>query len=51
MFKGFEVQAWFGWIAPIGVPKVIIDKLSAELNSPLRPYAPCGPRPNPVAPG
>jgi tripartite-type tricarboxylate transporter receptor subunit TctC len=19
--KGLEVQAWFGWIAPIGVPK------------------------------
>jgi tripartite-type tricarboxylate transporter receptor subunit TctC len=30
--KDFEVQAWFGWIAPIGVPKVIIDKLTAELN-------------------
>src|SRR5262249_15985574 len=32
-FKGFEVQAWFGWIAPIGVPKAIIDKLIAELNN------------------
>jgi tripartite-type tricarboxylate transporter receptor subunit TctC len=32
-FKSFEVQAWFGWIAPIGVPKVIIDKLTAELNA------------------
>ena len=31
--KGFEVQAWFRWIAPIGVPKVIIDKLTAELNA------------------
>jgi tripartite-type tricarboxylate transporter receptor subunit TctC len=31
--KGFEVQAWFGWIAPIGVPKVILDKLTAELNA------------------
>jgi tripartite-type tricarboxylate transporter receptor subunit TctC len=31
--KGFEVLAWFGWIAPIGVPKVIIDKLTAELNA------------------
>ena len=28
-----EVQAWFGWIAPIDVPKVIIDKLTAELNA------------------
>jgi tripartite-type tricarboxylate transporter receptor subunit TctC len=27
------VQAWFGWVAPIGVPKVIIDKLIAELNA------------------
>jgi hypothetical protein len=32
MFKGFEVQAWFGWIAPIGVPKV--DKLTAEVPLP-----------------
>jgi len=31
--KGFEVQAWFGWIAPIGVPKVILDKLTAELKA------------------
>ncbi len=31
--KGFEVQAWFGWIAPIGVRKIIIDKLTAELNA------------------
>src|SRR5438105_4559576 len=30
-FKGFEVQAWFGWIAPIGAPKIIIDKLTADL--------------------
>ena len=27
------MRAWFGWIAPIGVPKVIIDKLTAELNA------------------
>jgi hypothetical protein len=40
MFKGFEVQAWFGWIAPIGVPKV--DKLTAEVPLPsvLRPFRP-----------
>ena len=31
--KDFEVKAWFGWIAPIGVPKVILDKLTAELNA------------------
>jgi hypothetical protein len=33
MLKGFEVQAWFGWIAPIGVPKIILDKLTAEVNA------------------
>jgi tripartite-type tricarboxylate transporter receptor subunit TctC len=27
------VQAWFGWIAPIGAPKVIIDTLTTELNA------------------
>jgi tripartite-type tricarboxylate transporter receptor subunit TctC len=31
--KGFEVYAWFGWIAPSGVPKAIVDKLIAELNA------------------
>jgi len=31
--KGFEVLAWFGWIAPVGVPKTILDKLTAELNA------------------
>jgi tripartite-type tricarboxylate transporter receptor subunit TctC len=30
---GFEVNAWFGWIAPSGTPKPIIDKLTAELNA------------------
>ena len=30
---GFEVLAWFGWIAPVGVPQPIIDKLTAELNA------------------
>jgi tripartite-type tricarboxylate transporter receptor subunit TctC len=28
-----EVLAWFGWIAPSGVPKGILDKLTAELNA------------------
>jgi len=31
--KDFEVLAWFGWIAPVGVPKPILDKLTAELNA------------------
>lgn len=30
---GFQVLAWFGWIAPAGVPKGILDKLTAELNA------------------
>ena len=30
---GFEVIAWFGWIAPKGVPKAVLDKLTAELNA------------------
>lgn len=29
---GFEVQAAFGWIAPAGVPKPILDKLIATLR-------------------
>jgi len=31
--SGFEVYAWFGWIAPSGLPKPILDKLTAELNA------------------
>lgn len=30
---GFEVLATFGWIAPAGVPKPILDKLIAGLNA------------------
>jgi len=30
---GFEVQAWFGWVAPSGVPKILTDKFTAELNA------------------
>ena len=30
---GFEVIAWFGWIAHTGVPKDVLDKLTAELNA------------------
>ena len=33
LLKDFEVLAWFGWIAPIGVQKTILDKLTAELNA------------------
>ena len=28
----FEVQVWFGVVAPTGTPKPIIDKLNAEIN-------------------
>jgi tripartite-type tricarboxylate transporter receptor subunit TctC len=28
---GFEVIAWFGWIAPVGAPKAVLDKLTGEL--------------------
>ena len=31
--KDFEVLAWFGWIASTGVPKTVLDKLTAELNA------------------
>jgi tripartite-type tricarboxylate transporter receptor subunit TctC len=33
VFPGFEVLAWFGWIAPAGLPKDIVDKLTAELEA------------------
>jgi len=32
-YKGFEVLAWFGWIAPVSVPKDILDKLTAQLDA------------------
>jgi tripartite-type tricarboxylate transporter receptor subunit TctC len=31
--KDFEVLAWFGWIAPAGLPKAVLEKLTAELNA------------------
>ncbi len=30
-FPGFEVVGWFGWLAPAKTPKVIVDRLSAEI--------------------
>ena len=27
------MHAWFGWIAPIGVPKIILEKSTAEPNA------------------
>jgi tripartite-type tricarboxylate transporter receptor subunit TctC len=29
---GFDVTAWFAWIAPVGVPKEITDKVTAALS-------------------
>ena len=30
--KGYELQSWFGLLAPAGTPKPIVDRLSAEVN-------------------
>ncbi len=30
--KGFEVNTWFGFVAPAGTPDAIVDKLNAALN-------------------
>jgi tripartite-type tricarboxylate transporter receptor subunit TctC len=32
---GFEIQSWFGLLAPAGTPKAIIGRLSAETNQVL----------------
>jgi tripartite-type tricarboxylate transporter receptor subunit TctC len=29
--KGFEITAWFGFMAPTGTPKVIVDKVSQDV--------------------
>ena len=28
---GFEVDSWFGWLAPAGTPQEIVDKLNKEI--------------------
>jgi tripartite-type tricarboxylate transporter receptor subunit TctC len=33
--KGFEITAWFGFLAPAGTPKAIIDKVSADVKKVL----------------
>lgn len=33
---GFEIKTWFGVIAPAGVPREVVNKLSAELTRILR---------------
>ncbi len=35
-YPGFEVRSWYGLLAPVGTPKAIIDKLSAQIASVLR---------------
>lgn len=30
-YPGFEVIGWFGWLAPAGTPKAIVDRLNQEL--------------------
>ncbi len=30
-YPGFEVIGWFGWLAPAGTPKVIVDRLNQEI--------------------
>jgi tripartite-type tricarboxylate transporter receptor subunit TctC len=32
-YPGFDILAWFGWVASAQVPKPIIDKLIAELSA------------------
>jgi tripartite-type tricarboxylate transporter receptor subunit TctC len=31
--KGYEVTAWFGFVAPAGTPAAIVSKLNAEIGS------------------
>ncbi|MGZ5162603.1 MAG: tripartite tricarboxylate transporter substrate-binding protein [Burkholderiales bacterium] len=28
---GFEARSWYGWLAPIGTPRTIIERLSVEV--------------------
>ena len=35
-FKGFDISQWQGILAPGGTPKVIVDRLNAEIAKALR---------------
>ena len=35
MPPGFELNAWFGIIAPVGVPADVVNRLNAEINKAL----------------
>ena len=32
---GFETVAWFGVLAPVGTPKIIVDRMNKEVNEVL----------------
>jgi tripartite-type tricarboxylate transporter receptor subunit TctC len=38
-YNGFEAATWFGFIAPAGTPKDIVQKLNAEINKALQDKA------------
>ena len=38
-YPGFETSQWYGIIAPAGVSKEVIDKLSVEINKALKTSA------------
>ena len=35
-YKGFVVEPWFGFMAPKGTPKAVIEKLNAAFNTALQ---------------
>ncbi len=35
-YKGFVVEPWFGFMAPRGTPKAVVDKLNAAFNTALQ---------------
>jgi tripartite-type tricarboxylate transporter receptor subunit TctC len=35
-FPGFEVVGWFGWLAPAGTPRAIVNRLNAEIVKALK---------------
>jgi tripartite-type tricarboxylate transporter receptor subunit TctC len=53
---GFEVTGWFGFLAPAGTPRPVVDKLSSEISTILElpdvkeRYAALGLQPGPAKP-
>ncbi len=53
---GFEVSGWFGFLAPAGTPRSVVDKLSSEISAILElpdvkeRYAALGLQPGPAKP-